>query len=182
MTLILAGACAVSVAQTPAGYVLMLKGRHRQLAGIALAGSLTNIALSLVLVRPLGIVGVALGTALPALLTDAGLFVPLACRLVGLPVRRLLRESVLPAAVPALFAYVPAAWAAGLPALQSLPGSLLGMGATALLYLALFAGLGLGAADRRRYLQHLRAAMPAHAAAVAKPAPAAARPGGRRAG
>lgn len=181
VTLLLAGACAVSVAQTPAGYVLMLKGRHRQLAGIALACSLANIALSLVLVRPLGIVGVALGTALPALVTDAGVYVPLACRLVRLPVKRLLREAVLPAVVPALFAYVPAAWAAGLPALQSLPGSMLGMAATALLYLALVAGLGLSAADRRRYLGHLRAAMPAPAAAgPAVAAPVVSRPGGRR--
>jgi O-antigen/teichoic acid export membrane protein len=63
---------------------------------VLLVEALANLLLSIVLARPLGIVGVAIGTAVPALLCTT-LFVPrYVSRHLGLPFSRVIREAVLP--------------------------------------------------------------------------------------
>jgi O-antigen/teichoic acid export membrane protein len=57
----------VSIGQSPASYILMFKGRHKLTAGLALADCVPNLILSIILIRPLGIVGVALAPAVVTL-------------------------------------------------------------------------------------------------------------------
>ncbi len=66
--------------------VLMGVGRPRKPAFALLAMGLLNLALSVVLVGPYGVTGVALGTAIPNVLF-AAVFAVSACRELGIPVR-----------------------------------------------------------------------------------------------
>jgi len=149
----------VSVSQTPAGYILMFKGRHKLAAGLALADCVPNLILSIILIHPLGIVGVALGTTLPILIMHGFVNVPLACRLIDMPVHRLLRGAVLPALVPALVTLALAVCFQQVVGLDHLPSTMLGMAATAGLYTLIFARASLSAGDRARYLLYLRGAV-----------------------
>lgn len=59
-------------------------GRHRTLAFLRIGEAVTNLGLSLALVVPMGIKGVALGTAIPHIIV-IGVILPLyACRLLGI--------------------------------------------------------------------------------------------------
>jgi O-antigen/teichoic acid export membrane protein len=62
---VLATTLSLTIAQSVASRVLYGTGRLRGFARATVAEGLTNLALSLVLVRPLGVIGVALGTAVP---------------------------------------------------------------------------------------------------------------------
>jgi O-antigen/teichoic acid export membrane protein len=116
---ILAVTLAVSIAQSVASRVLYGIGRIRLFARVALLEGVANLLLSLALVRPLGIEGVAWGTTIP----HAGfcLFAIVhASRLLGVRARDYLRAWVKPLAAASLpagvwllrtRAAVPATWA-----------------------------------------------------------------------
>jgi O-antigen/teichoic acid export membrane protein len=59
----------VALAQSPSLVVLQARGHVRTVGLIGLGEGLLNLTLSLALARPLGLLGVALGTAIPLLLT-----------------------------------------------------------------------------------------------------------------
>lgn len=81
------------VAQSTSTKILLGMGRHRTLATVLLLEGAANLLLSLVLVRPLGLLGVALGTAIPLTCTSV-LFLPEhICRLLQIPVATFLRRS-----------------------------------------------------------------------------------------
>jgi O-antigen/teichoic acid export membrane protein len=61
----------VIVAQGPTGNILLGAGRHRLVATIAIIDVVCNLALSLILVSRLGLVGVALGAAIPYAVLNA---------------------------------------------------------------------------------------------------------------
>jgi O-antigen/teichoic acid export membrane protein len=66
---------------------------HKSLAYVVLMEGIANLILSIVLVRPLGIVGDAIGTAIPLLCT-ALFFLPRhLCRQLDIPVRKFLVEA-----------------------------------------------------------------------------------------
>jgi O-antigen/teichoic acid export membrane protein len=124
-------------------------GRHGILAKISAARALVNLGLSVGLAMPFGAPGVALGSLLATAFT-----IPLdwraALRPMGTSLRTYFGFVLLPSVVPAAaFAAIAAAaryygWTAAWP-------ELLGTGLVCTLtFLALFAGLGLGAADRAR--------------------------------
>jgi O-antigen/teichoic acid export membrane protein len=95
----------ILVGQGPLGSVLLACGRHRVVAMIALADALLNITLSLALVRPLGIVGVAAGTAMPVLVLNGFFILPLACHAIRVRVSQFLWAVCRPAiagAIPAI--------------------------------------------------------------------------------
>jgi hypothetical protein len=79
--------------------VLIAVGSHKPLAGVWLAEAVANLAASVVLVRHMGLVGVALGTLAPVVWGHLGVMLPRACRAVALPVRRCLAETLRPALV-----------------------------------------------------------------------------------
>jgi O-antigen/teichoic acid export membrane protein len=80
------------LAQSTSTKILLGMGRHRTLASVLLLEGASNLLLSLILVRPLGLLGVALGTAIPLTCTSI-LFLPEhVCRLLRLPLRTFLRR------------------------------------------------------------------------------------------
>jgi O-antigen/teichoic acid export membrane protein len=98
---VLAAPLALTIAQSVAARVLYGMGRIRLFARMALAEGVANLLLSLILVRPFGIVGVAWGTTIP----HVGFCiyaVSHACWILGLRPRRYLREWLLPIMLTAL--------------------------------------------------------------------------------
>jgi O-antigen/teichoic acid export membrane protein len=80
-------------AQSTSNRILFGMSLHKSLAYVVLMEGIANVILSIVLVRPLGIVGDAIGTAIPLLCTSL-LFLPRhMCRQLGIPVRKFLVEA-----------------------------------------------------------------------------------------
>jgi len=129
-----------------AALLLSALGRHRAPALGGAVEAVLNLALSLILVRPLGVLGVALGTLLSGLLTNAWIAPLTACRELGVGVGAYLRATVMRALVPTA--------AAGLVAvfvedrLPTGPAQLAGMAGVAVVFVALFWWQGLSASDR----------------------------------
>ncbi len=91
----------VEVGQTPCGNLLFALGRQSFLAKLGIVEALANLALSLALAKPLGLMGVAIGTALPLVALRATLLPAFICREIGLPLGDYLR-AVARAALPAI--------------------------------------------------------------------------------
>jgi len=100
IVVILVVATAVDLSMWPAGFVLQGIDRHHWLAPISLASGLANLALSLALVRPFGIVGVAVGTLIPTTIEAVVLLTPFTLRTLGIGPLRFLAESLAPALLP----------------------------------------------------------------------------------
>jgi O-antigen/teichoic acid export membrane protein len=88
-----------------ANQVMLVLNRYRLVSLLSLGEAITNVVLSVVLAKRVGIVGVALGTTIPLTLMTFCFYIPFACRLIDLPYSRLLRRLALPTSVNAL-AYV----------------------------------------------------------------------------
>ncbi len=97
---ILVGAWLIAMSVWPASSILQAMAKHRPLAKYALAAAAVNLGLSIALVRPLGVKGVALGTLVGTALEVFVLVAPYAMRTIGLAGRDVLREVVVPAFVP----------------------------------------------------------------------------------
>jgi O-antigen/teichoic acid export membrane protein len=152
--MVLAGV--VMVGQGPAGTILLATGRHRVVAGASVLDILLNIGLSVALVAHYGLVGVALGTALPYVVLNAAVLVPLACRTLNVPLRRFAAMVI----TPSLVALIPAVALAVLLRVMTTPTSFaLVLGQSAVVggvYVAAFCGFGLRPADRARYVGSVR--------------------------
>jgi O-antigen/teichoic acid export membrane protein len=84
------------LAQSTAYHVLMNSGKHKVLALLMICEAGVNLALSIILIRFMGIVGVAIGTSIP-LIVRGLFFYPLYMpRVTGFPLRQYVREAVLP--------------------------------------------------------------------------------------
>ena len=107
------------------------------------------------LIRPFGLVGVAVGTLIPVTVSAAFVLYPAACRRVGLPLSRPLTQAIVPALWPAAIMGALLWFGRHLP-----PGGLLGVAlhaaAGGLVYAGLFLGLAIGAEERRFYWTRLR--------------------------
>lgn len=156
---------ALGVPQLMAANVLTMTGHHRFVALAAALAALQNVVLSLLLVGPLGLLGIALGTVLSALAVDFGLTVPRACRAFGVPYRSYLARGLAPLLPPA---------AAGLAVCAAVravapPTSLAGVAGAALpgvaVFLAVFWWLVVDRRERGALLARLRPAAPGPAAA-----------------
>ena len=80
-------------AQAASGRVLFGISKHKTWAYVTMAEGISNLILSIILVRPYGIIGDAYGTAIP-LMCSMVLFMPWhLCRLVGIRMRTYLRET-----------------------------------------------------------------------------------------
>jgi O-antigen/teichoic acid export membrane protein len=81
------------LAQGASSRILYGMAKHRPMAWVTLMESLANLILSIVLIRPFGIVGDAFGTAIPLMCT-ALFFMPRhMCRLLGVRIGTYLREA-----------------------------------------------------------------------------------------
>ncbi len=110
--------------------VLNATGRAAEAVRMALVAATLNLALSLALARPLGVVGVGLGTLVAAVMTTGWFLFVRACRAVEAPVPAVLRlvlRGWLPAAIvlaPAALLIKRSAGVSGVPAV----GAALGLG------------------------------------------------------
>lgn len=147
----------VLVRITAASANLILKGTdgYRLLTYTNATTAVANVLLSVALVRRLGLAGVALGTLIPVSVSSLLVLYPAACRRVGLPVSRPLRQAVWPALWPAVIMagtlWVSRRWLA-----PGLLGVALLLAAGAVVYLVLFAGLAIGSEERQLYYRKLR--------------------------
>jgi len=99
--------CVMLLIATPihsAALVLAGLGRHRSPAIGGGIEAVLNLALSILLVRHLGVFGVAVGTLAAGLATNAWIAPGAACRELGIRLGSYLRETVLPCLLPALVA------------------------------------------------------------------------------
>lgn len=158
----------VRISASSANLILKGAGCHRLLTVTNASTAVVNLLLSIALARPLGLVGVALGTLIPVSVSAALVLYPAACRRVGIPIVRPLAQSIWPAVWPALamiavFRLVP--WA---------PTRIIEVGlqlaAGGLVYVTLFLGLAIGADERRFYWTKLRGLLAARHARAAAPA------------
>ena len=83
------------LAQSASTRVLFGMAKHRTLAIVILLEGTANLILSVVLVRPFGIVGDAIGTAIPLLCTTLVFLPRHLCRVLNLRIRLYLREAFL---------------------------------------------------------------------------------------
>lgn len=135
----------------PAAAVLQGMARHRVLAATSLSSGLANLALSVTLVHPFGLTGVALGTLVPTMIEYIGIVLPYAQRVIGVSGTEAVREIFVPALLPA----VPMTLL--LYALQQAfePASLLtilavaGMGVV--VYIVAYLSIGASQAERQTY-------------------------------
>jgi O-antigen/teichoic acid export membrane protein len=153
---VLAIAGVVLVGQGPLGSILLGTGRHRLVAYVSLGEAIANLVLSVILVRRFGMLGVAVGTAVPVVLANLFILLPAACRQFQMPCLTFLRlVAAAPAtgALPAIAAcivlrleYPPASLAAILA-----EGALVGM-----VYLGAVYAFGFDRNVRARYLDQAR--------------------------
>jgi O-antigen/teichoic acid export membrane protein len=96
---ILAIAGIIVVSQAASSNVLIAVGRHRTVTVIWIAEAAANLLLSVVLVRRIGLPGVAVGTLVPLVLGHIVVMLTAACRAVGVSILTCLYETTRPAAV-----------------------------------------------------------------------------------
>jgi O-antigen/teichoic acid export membrane protein len=141
----------VRVGNATASTLLKGAGKHRLVAFTNVAAAFANLALSIAIVKPLGLPGVAIGTLVPVCLASTLVLFPAGCRRVELPIERALSEAVWPAVWPAgvMTAYV-------LATRDLVPVNLFAVGAevavAAGIYALVFVFFGISAQQRRLYV------------------------------
>lgn len=95
-------AVALRVGNATSAMILKGSGHHRLLAASNMTMAASNLVLSVLLVRRFGLVGVAIGTLIPLVITSLFVVFPAACRLVKASRLDVFRKSVWPAAWPAI--------------------------------------------------------------------------------
>ena len=101
ITVLLTVAALMQVMMLPVSAALQGMARHRPLVIFALAGASLNLALSIVLVGPVGVRGVALGTLIATAL-EVTVVMVYASRVVTVSAREILGRALLPALGPAI--------------------------------------------------------------------------------
>jgi len=151
IVVILTLASFLDTSQWPAASILQGMGRHRPLAFMSLGSGVANLVLSIALVRPFGVVGVALGTLIP-ITVECTLFVfPYALRVTGVGVGEVAKGVLLPVLAPlgpmavALYLARDAIEPSSLPTIALV--AMAGLCAYGIVYL----GIGASAAERHIY-------------------------------
>jgi O-antigen/teichoic acid export membrane protein len=157
------------VGTSTASVILQGAGEHARLTAYVGVTGLANLALSIALVKPYGLIGVAIGSIIPVAAMSATATFPQACRRVGLPLSRGLREAVWPAVWPAIPAI---GWLQVSPVFDDnhLVSLAVALAVGAAIYVALFFCVALGRAERTGYIRRLRDVLP-QPAVVAAPNP-----------
>jgi O-antigen/teichoic acid export membrane protein len=156
---ILAAAVLFRVGAATSTTTLKGAGRHRLLALSHVTIAITNLVLSVMLVRFLGLVGVALGTMIPLGLVTILVLFPAACRRVDLPINQALRKAVWPAVWPAgsivVYLMITRSFAGG--GLIFVAGQAITAG---FIYLAIFMWLATDRDERQWYLSKVKLLLP----------------------
>jgi O-antigen/teichoic acid export membrane protein len=91
----------VRVGNATASTLLKGSGSHRLIAATNMSAAIANVALSVALVGPFGLPGVAIGTLVPVCIALMSIVFPAGCRRVGIPIRDALRQAIWPSLWPA---------------------------------------------------------------------------------
>lgn len=102
LVMILTLASLIDTSQWPAGLVLQGMARHRLMSVVSLTSGITNLVLSVALVRVYGLAGVAVGTLIPTTIVCIGFVLPYSMRVLGVSARSAIVEMFLPALLPAV--------------------------------------------------------------------------------
>ena len=119
---VLMTATALSMVETSASSLLAMTGYHRPAARAAGLSAIVNVVLSLLLVTPLGLLGVALGTLGATLFVDAWIVPRIACRAYGVPAREYVLRVLVPLAMPAMGQLIVTLLARSLMSPTTVPG------------------------------------------------------------
>ena len=152
---ILAIVVLVRVGSWTANTVLLGGGSHKLVAMSNLITAAINVALSIALIRWMGLPGVALATLVPVTVRAVLIVIPLACARVGMSLTRFFATAVWPAVWPALLVLGGLAIVRN-PASTSLFRALVEGAIAGVFYTLLFVGIAIGPRDRSRYLGKLR--------------------------
>jgi O-antigen/teichoic acid export membrane protein len=99
---ILVIASLIDNSQWPAGFVLQGMARHQPLAAMTIGSGIANLILSIILVKFMGLTGVALGTLIPTTIVCIGLVAPYAMRVIEVNVQEMASSVIVPAVLPAI--------------------------------------------------------------------------------
>ena len=149
--------CLLLLIATPihtAALVLAGLGRHRAPALGGGVEAILNLALSILLVRRLGVLGVALGTLVAGVLTNGWIAPRAACRELGIAARAYVASAIAPSLAPAVVAVAVTLLLIG-PAAGSLLWTALAVGLTVAAYAAVFWVWGVKQPERREMLELL---------------------------
>ena len=102
LVIILTLASLITTSMWPAAAIIQSMTRHRPLAAMSLGSGLANCALSLALVHPFGLTGVALGTLIPTAVECLGFVLPYTTRVIGVNCSQICKKIVLPALLPVI--------------------------------------------------------------------------------
>jgi O-antigen/teichoic acid export membrane protein len=104
LVMVLAVASLAATSQWPATEVLQGMARHHVAASAALAAGIANIALSVLLLPAFGLLGVAFGTLIPAVVASIGIVMPFANRTLQVSWRAAATKIWLPGLAPGIAA------------------------------------------------------------------------------
>ncbi|MBA2561290.1 MAG: polysaccharide biosynthesis C-terminal domain-containing protein, partial [Propionibacteriales bacterium] len=102
LVVVLVSASVALTSQWPAGSVLQGIGRYGPVAVAAVVSGVVNVLLSIALVGPFGLTGVALGTLFPTVAEALVFVLPFTLRELGVAPTDLIRQVLVPVLVPVL--------------------------------------------------------------------------------
>jgi peptidoglycan biosynthesis protein MviN/MurJ (putative lipid II flippase) len=144
----------VRVGSATCATVLKGAGRHRLVAFTYILTGIVNLSLSIAIVKPLQLAGVAIGTLIPVTATSLFVLFPAGCRRVGLPLGRAIAQAVWPAVWPAAIMIVYVQLTRDL-----VPTTLIAVGAeiaaAAFVYATTFLLFGISPSERRFYVSKM---------------------------
>ena len=151
VTQILICVIAIRVGNATATTVLKGAGEHRLLAFTNAGAALANVGLSLLFIRPFGLVGQAYGTLIPVALASVIILWPAACRRVGISKAEAFRRAVWPTLWPVAFMALVV-----IPLRNAVPAQLVSVALTgaigAVCYAVVFLAFAVNRDERKVYL------------------------------
>jgi O-antigen/teichoic acid export membrane protein len=156
LVMLLVGASLFDTFMWPANAILQGMARHRLLAVSAIASGIVNLALSIVLVRPLGLVGVTLGTLIPTTLECVLFVTPYTMRVIGINLRTALKEIFLPVIPPSIVMGVVLIGLRHLINPITILSILVVGGLGFVVYLAIYLAIGANSQESRNFLELAR--------------------------
>jgi len=136
--MVLLTAMAFGMAELTSSAVLSMTGHHRATAWAAGAEVVLNVGLSILLARPLGLPGIAVGTLASGLLVDMGYTIRRTCDLHGVTYASYFQRALAPALLPGAAQFALTLWLKRVAPPDGLVSIALLVMPGALLYMALF--------------------------------------------
>ncbi len=130
--------------------ILLMCGREKELTVIAVIECVANLVVSIILVKHLGIVGVALGTLIPNLVLGCVYNIPVACRFAKVSMWEFFSFSVFRTVIVGIISTAFAYWLSYLYYPDNLLTLFIFCCAACSLYLVVFYIIGISAQERKR--------------------------------